>query len=381
MTDQPFSADELLDGLIHAIIARPAPVAAREQAIARAVASHASRQSEESEAKHHRFRLYEWRWAIAAMLLIAVGVALLLPTVERARMQRSPMIASSGMTPAAETPRQLDQQANAAYKLRTNAQTLVAQRAPILIANGPATPLNLGSETSSNQNAGALHIWNWSKSATSQIVPGIELWSSDHVALSPDGSTLSCADGTIHFLPGENLRPANLPKMIDLGGADYHEGASTYTRIGDMQFSPDGQRLALLVTLRNADQTVREVIQIVEFPSGKRLCEFPAGEAYALRIAFSADGKQIAAGSPDRHVILRDGATGEAIRQFEPAFKSQILAIAFSTDGRHIAASAREGQIICFDPSSGKIAWQTDNDHLGRCAVKRRGRSSRLLPG
>ena len=35
---------------------------------------------------------------------------------------------------------------------------------------------------------------------------------------------------------------------IDLGGADYKIGESTFGRIGDMRFSPDGNRLALLVT-------------------------------------------------------------------------------------------------------------------------------------
>src|SRR4029077_9492709 len=123
--------------------------------------------------------------------------------------------------------------------------------------------------------------WDGSKSPVSRVLPDIEFWGTECVALSPDGTQLVWARGDILNLEtGERTR-------IDLGGADVKIGESTYGRIGDMQFSPDGGRLAIFVT--NLDEEVpgritSQVVQIVEFPTGRLLCEFPPGEQYALRI-------------------------------------------------------------------------------------------------
>jgi len=117
----------------------------------------------------------------------------------------------------------------------------------------------------------------------------------------PTASTLSAAGGDVlELATGKRSR-------IDLGGADVKIDGRTFGRIGHMRFSPDGGRLAMLVT--NLDKEIpgrilSDVVQVVEFPSGRNLCEFPAGEAYALRVGFSNDGHQVAAADEGRHVML-----------------------------------------------------------------------------
>src|SRR5436189_5054096 len=112
-----------------------------------------------------------------------------------------------------------------------------AERAPVMVANGGKEPIHLGSAT--RAGGGLLHVWDWSKSLVSRVLPDVEFWGTERVALSPDGKLLVWARGDIFNLEtGKKTR-------IDLGGADVNMGESIYGRMGDMRFHPDGSRLAI----------------------------------------------------------------------------------------------------------------------------------------
>jgi outer membrane protein assembly factor BamB len=295
---------------------------------------------------------------VAASLLAALGVTFTLNRDRRAQPSEGPLAYEASRSPAANAVRT---QADAAWK-SPSIQVLVADRAPVLIAGGPGEPVRLGARVAEAKSGGALHVCDWSRSRESRVVPGVEFWSNAHAAVTPDGKALVFADGTII-----DLATGKRSGTIDLGGADYREGATTYGRIGDMRFAPDGRRLAIMVTLRNEDRTVREVVQTFEFPGGKRLCEFPPGEAYALRLAFSADGGRVAIADAQRHVTLRDATTGELVRTFEPPLKSQVMDVALSGDGKCVYAGAREnGELLAFDVASGQLIWRAEPVDLGR---------------
>ena len=156
-----------------------------------------------------------------------------------------------------------------------------------------------------------LHVWDWSKGNTSRVLKDVEYWGTERAAISPDGRHLVRAGGDILELA------TGKRSQIDLGGADVKIDGRTFGRIGHMRFSPDGGRLAMLVTNLDKDipgRILSDVVQVVEFPSGRKLCEFPAGEAYTLRIGFSNDGRQVAAADTGRQVMLRDVAGGEVRR-------------------------------------------------------------------
>jgi WD40 repeat protein len=237
---------------------------------------------------------------------------------------------------------------------------LSAEGAPVIVANGGKEPIRLGSTT--REGGGFLHVWDWSKSPVSRVLPDVEFWGTERVALSPDGKLLVWARGEILKLEtGEKTR-------IDLGGADVKIAESTYGRIGDMQFSPDGGCLAILVT--NLDEEVpgritSQVVQIVEFPTGRVLCEFPPGEQYALRIGFSADGRQVASADTDRQVMLRDSESGDILQRFLPALTSQVMGVAISPDGKHVAATQREpGDVFLWEADSGRLTHRIDGEDL-----------------
>jgi WD40 repeat protein len=134
-----------------------------------------------------------------------------------------------------------------------------------------------------------------------------------------------------------------------------------------LQFAPDGGRLAVFITDMDEEVAGRikgHLVQVVEFPGGKRLCEFPAGEDYALRLAFTRDGRRIVAGDRLMNVMIRDASTGEVVRRFEPAMRSQLMGVAISAQEKHVAAYERAnqkdgkpdtGDLLIWDNASGKL--------------------------
>ena len=236
----------------------------------------------------------------------------------------------------------------------------VADDAPVIIANGGKDPIPLGSAT--REGGGLLHVWDWSKGTRSRVLPEVEFWGNMNVVLTPDGKQLVWASGKIL-----DLGTAKWTK-IDLGGADVKVGDSTYNRIGDMRFSPDGSRFALLVTnfVKNEPGHIEsEVVQVVEFPTGRLLCEFPAGEQYALRIGFSADGKQILSADGGRHLSRRDSATGKILKSYTPALKSQVMGVAISPNGKYVAASQRQpGDLYIWESDTGRLMHHMDGADL-----------------
>jgi WD40 repeat protein len=194
------------------------------------------------------------------------------------------------------------------------------------------------------------------------VLPEVEFWGNNKVVLTPDGKQLVWASGRILDL---NTAKWN---QIDLGGADVKVADRTFQRIGDMRFSSDGGRLALLVTnfVKNEPGHIEsDVVQVVEFPTGRLLCEFPSGEDYALRIGFSSDGRQILSADRERQLSRRDSATGKILKSYAPALKSQVMGVAVSPDGKYVAALEREpGDLYIWESDTGRLAHQMDGGEL-----------------
>jgi WD40 repeat protein len=211
----------------------------------------------------------------------------------------------------------------------------------------------------SKQDAGGsvLYVCDWSRLPQNPVVKmlGVKsLPSESRVALSPDGRLLLRADGEILDLHTRKRQ------TIDLGATVHEPGGEGRPGINEIGFSPDGVRVAVLVGSqagsRPDDGTLRGTIQIVDFPSGKVLCRFRAGEPYKARIGFSADGKQVVGGDPTRHILRRDATTGEIIKRYEPALDDQIYDVAISPDGRFVAASQRKGDMLLWEAETGRLA-------------------------
>jgi WD40 repeat protein/serine/threonine protein kinase/tetratricopeptide (TPR) repeat protein len=97
--------------------------------------------------------------------------------------------------------------------------------------------------------------------------------------------------------------------------------------------SPDGTRVAT---------SVKESVKVWDTGTGKQQSAYPT-DSHARRLAFSPDGKKLAAGLHDRCVIVWDVATGKQLDQC--VHLGVVSAVAFSPDGKSLASGTLGGAI------------------------------------
>lgn len=84
---------------------------------------------------------------------------------------------------------------------------------------------------------------------------------------------------------------------------------------------------------------------------------FNIPDAFCI-VQFAPDGKTIASGSGrSGSVRLRSVETGKLLRTF-PSDIDRVFALAFSPDGRSLAASGRDGSIEVFDTRQSHVRWR-----------------------
>ena len=172
------------------------------------------------------------------------------------------------------------------------------------------------------------------------------------VVFSPDGKTLASGSGdTIVKLwkvaTGENTATLK-GRLFPI--------KTRYFWHTTLAFSSDGKKLASghgQLSMGNFGFP-RGEIMLWDITSGEGTAPFQAGErdfCGAVSVAFSPDGKTLASGSVDRTVKLWDVATGKEIRSIqetivpEPGlagYSSQVLPLAFSPDGKTLAAGSHD---------------------------------------
>ena len=128
----------------------------------------------------------------------------------------------------------------------------------------------------------------------------------------------------------------------------------------NLTISPDGERLALTVVMSNT-------VQLRDSSSGTILRVFTATVSDMTSVAFSPDGRLLAAGSwepyedmkqTDDSVWLWDVASGQLLRRFgaEGGYPA-TLDLTFSPDGSLLATASRVRQVQLWDPGTGKLLY------------------------
>ncbi|HTX91482.1 MAG TPA: WD40 repeat domain-containing protein [Anaerolineales bacterium] len=157
------------------------------------------------------------------------------------------------------------------------------------------------------------------------------------IAFSPDGllfATDEAGQAWILFsgIPGISQLPSH---TIELSCAE---------REVSFAYSPDGQEIAYGCNGR---------LEIWDARQGEILTELRAAKTHDISaLAYSADGKYLAAGTTEGVVSLWDAASGERLGDYDELVTeppSSVRDVAFSPGGRYLAWTSRAGELLIWD--------------------------------
>jgi WD40 repeat protein len=203
------------------------------------------------------------------------------------------------------------------------------------------------------------------------------------VVFSPDGTRLASSDGANDGAgAGAKIWDAATGKELLTITADGH-------RVLHLSFSPDGTRLAGLVqgktelariwdattgkgvrTITGDNDRVwfvafqphgkwlatgtgshQSAVEVQDAETGNALWKAPVGWGFSL--AYSADGKLLAAGNSAGGVIVWDAGTGKELHKLQ-TYGTAAVGLAFSPDGRQLARAGDAGEVTLWDLTTGK---------------------------
>jgi RNA polymerase sigma factor (sigma-70 family) len=147
-------------------------------------------------------------------------------------------------------------------------------------------------------------------------------------------------------------------------GTSKHQGGNSY--VGAMAFSPDGKFLAAAMQDREASVVIWEVgTQKQQIALTQRVDDF-------LSVAWSPDGKVLAAGHDSGWVGLYDVQASKLIATLDMKDSGDITALAFAPDGKTLAAAGSGGdpsKVLLWDVASRKVTAELKEQTLGVSAL------------
>jgi WD40 repeat protein len=156
----------------------------------------------------------------------------------------------------------------------------------------------------------------------------------DSLCFSPDSRAVAVAhaDGSLSF---HTMSPSNEVRRVSVG-----------RRLLNIKFHPDGTKLAGVSGEKSNSVTV------VEAGTGRTLQSLPMPGS-TKHVAFSADGRWLAAGSFQGHLAVWDAISGER-RWSADAHESQVNNLGFNRAGDLLASCSWEGTIKLWDAFTGQ---------------------------
>jgi WD40 repeat protein len=231
-----------------------------------------------------------------------------------------------------------------------------------------------GQTLASGDVQATIRLWDV---ATGKEVHQIDMKSgTEHLSLafSPDARTLACAGAwnDSSFLPkgGINIQGVEMTAkqgylvlLWDVAtGKEVRRFAGLKDNIKSVAFSPDGRILAAAsrdgrIALWEAS-TGKEVLYIMAHPN-------PDDAAFSTSpcVAFSPDGKTLVSASTDKTIRLWDVATAKELRQFQ-APDGGFHAVAFAPDGKALVSGSSDSTVVVWDPAAHGEAPKSDKNNV-----------------
>jgi WD40 domain-containing protein len=207
----------------------------------------------------------------------------------------------------------------------------VAGEATVLVSTGAVEPIDLGARQPWNDKT-TLHIWDWAKSTKSKPLDAV---ADRSMTLSPDGKKVVTNDGrAIDTTTGEVTRLANFD-------GDVYRA----------KFSRDGRMLVLMIYGGGNQGTAR----VLEFPSGKKICEIPDIFPHMFVADFSSGGKQVVLIGMDLRTRRFETTSGRELTKYEPAHSNSVRAVTISNGGNYVVSSGPNNETYLWEADSGKL--------------------------
>lgn len=245
-----------------------------------------------------------------------------------------------------------------------------------------------GSKLASGSNNGSIKIWDTDNGQQFASL-GERSFAVSSVVFLPDGQKLMSAgfDRVVHFWevatareyaqlkghsdviraavfsPNSNLlatasddQTVKLWKTPQDGKPDLLPQPDEQTNA--MSFSPDGKHLAI---------SSKQTIYICDVATGAAIRNIST-QAIINDIAFSPDGRSIAATHRDNSVTLWDAASGQLTTTLN-GHTDQVFSLAFTTDGKFLATGSRDEHVKLWDVTNGQEVFDSKIHTAGVKAV------------
>lgn len=205
----------------------------------------------------------------------------------------------------------------------------------------------------------ALEFWKWREP---QAEPTrVSTAGAVSLAFSPDGTLLAEGpDGKKEIV----LRDAQTG-AVRLRLA---EPAGNFMYVRSVVFSPDGQSVAAANDVRFEGRNTRRV-NLWDTATGKLRQSFETGNNTTGFLAFSRNGRWLAATSGEGTIKVWEAATGKSIDSTSAGHEDGVGAICLSADGRTALTASDDLTARVWDAASGKLLHTVQHGHWVRGAA------------